>query len=237
MTIFDQWTKKEIEQFAQESTSMHEFIKKLGYKSDCQKNQIKNKCQQLGINLDHFTGLSHEKIKRTKENIFVENSDASQTTLREWFKKETSVKYECAICGQKPIWNNKPLTLTLDHINGINNDNRIENLRWVCPNCDRQLDTFGSKNPIRKHSLKPKTINHCISCGAIISDQAHQCIKCYGKSIRQVERPDADTLQKLLLTNKGNFTQVGKIFNVSDNTIRKWCKSYNLPFSSKDYKI
>ena len=54
--------------------------------------------------------------------------------------------YKCSICGQEPFWNGKPLTLTLDHINGKNHDNELSNLRWVCPNCDRQLDTFGYKN-------------------------------------------------------------------------------------------
>lgn len=44
---------------------------------------------------------------------------------------------------------NKPLTLTLDHANGNRMDNRLENLRFVCPNCDRQQDTYGSKNKIR----------------------------------------------------------------------------------------
>ena len=43
----------------------------------------------------------------------------------------------------KPIWQGKPLTLILDHINGKNNDDRLENLRWVCPNCNRQLPTTG----------------------------------------------------------------------------------------------
>ena len=52
----------------------------------------------------------------------------------------------CSICGQKPFWNGKPLTLTLDHIDGDNTNDVLTNLRWVCPNCDRQLDTFGSKN-------------------------------------------------------------------------------------------
>ena len=54
--------------------------------------------------------------------------------------------YKCSICGLEPFWNGKELTLTLDHINGINNDDRLENLRWVCPNCDRQLSTFSGKN-------------------------------------------------------------------------------------------
>ena len=50
------------------------------------------------------------------------------------------------MCGQGPIWMNKKMSLRLDHINGINDDNRIENLRIVCPNCDATLDTFSGKN-------------------------------------------------------------------------------------------
>lgn len=59
----------------------------------------------------------------------------------------------CSICKQPPVWNNKPMILIVDHINGICDDWRIENIRLVCPNCDTQLPTFKSrnKNSKRKH--------------------------------------------------------------------------------------
>ena len=154
--------------------------------------------------------------------------------LRRWYIKGNYTKYECSICGQQPFWNGKELTLTLDHINGINTDDRLENLRWVCPNCDRQLDTFCSKNN-RKERINQKF--YCIDCGEEISYKATRCMKCEKLRIRKIKnRPSAEELQNILLQNKGNFSKVGKIFGVSDNTIRKWCKSYNLPYHSGDYK-
>mgnify|MGYP000875434262 CR=1 FL=1 len=54
--------------------------------------------------------------------------------------------YKCAICKCENFHNKKPLVFVLDHINGRANDNRRENLRLICPNCDSQLDTFKSKN-------------------------------------------------------------------------------------------
>lgn len=57
---------------------------------------------------------------------------------------------ECAICGLPPKWNNKPLVLHLDHINGERKDNRIENFRLLCPNCHAQTETFSWKNYRRK---------------------------------------------------------------------------------------
>ena len=52
----------------------------------------------------------------------------------------------CAICGGPPSWNGAPLTLVLDHIDGDSENNRRENLRLVCPNCDSQLPTYKSRN-------------------------------------------------------------------------------------------
>jgi hypothetical protein len=60
---------------------------------------------------------------------------------------------------------------------------------------------------------------------------------CEKLRIRKVKnRPSAEELQNLLYQYQGSFTQVGRLFEVSDNSIRKWCKSYNLPYHSIDYK-
>lgn len=56
------------------------------------------------------------------------------------------IEYRCSVCKIGPQWCGKPMPLILDHINGINNDNRLDNLRFVCSNCDCQLDTYKAKN-------------------------------------------------------------------------------------------
>lgn len=225
-----------LKQYIKESNSMKELQTKLGYSSNSGKVSkiIKDYCQKQNISLEHLTVHSKTPIKRNEENVFIINSTASQAVLRRWYIKGNYTKYECSICGQQPFWNGKELSLTLDHINGINTDDRLENLRWVCPNCDRQLDTFCSKNN-RKEHINQKF--YCIDCGKEVSYKATRCMTCEKIRIRKIKnRPLAEELQNILLQNKGNFSKVGKLFEVSDNTIRKWCKSYNLPYHSSDYK-
>ena len=55
------------------------------------------------------------------------------------------LEYKCALCGNTGEWQGKPLTLQLDHINGEHLDHRLENLRFLCPNCHSQTETFGSR--------------------------------------------------------------------------------------------
>ena len=153
MTKLDNFTDEEFIQLVKDSCSMKELSRKLGYTGGGYNGEtIKRRCLSLGISLEHFTGLAKGAIKRTVENVFIENSTASQAVLRRWYVKGEYSEYKCSICGLEPFWNGKELTLTLDHINGKNTDHRLENLRWVCPNCDRQLDTFCSKNPNKKNS-------------------------------------------------------------------------------------
>ena len=84
--------------------------------------------------------------RKTNSEVFVENSQYPRHRLKERIIKQNLLEWECSICGMLPEWNGKKLMLVLDHINGVNNDNRIENLRFVCPNCNSQLPTHCAKN-------------------------------------------------------------------------------------------
>lgn len=134
----------------QSSSSYADVVRSCGYNnvSGGSTKIVKERIQRQGLQVDHFTRKGLEA--RTPENVFVENSTACQAVLRRLYTEGKYTEYKCAICGQEPFWNGKELTLTLDHINGKNHDDRLENLRWVCPNCDRQLDTFAGKNRIKQ---------------------------------------------------------------------------------------
>lgn len=146
--LIDTFSDADFKEIVLSSSSMKEVALKLGYTSHSGSNgqRIRNRIDELSISTDHFSLSNRRPIKRTKDNIFIENSTAGQTTLRKYYKKGEYTEYVCAICGQKPEWNNKPMSLILDHINGKNKDDRLENLRWVCPNCNSQLPTTGSRN-------------------------------------------------------------------------------------------
>jgi len=86
------------------------------------------------------------------EPLLVRGSHTHRSVVRRKLILEGKIKYECAECGMRPAWQRKPLSLVLDHINGIKNDHRRENLRFLCPNCNSQTDTFSGRNVKRNRS-------------------------------------------------------------------------------------
>ena len=88
--------------------------------------------------------------RKTNTEVFVENSTYARHNLKRRIINQNMIPYKCAICNMPPEWMGKPMSLVLDHINGVNNDNRLDNLRFVCHNCDSQLETYKSRNRRRK---------------------------------------------------------------------------------------
>ena len=123
----DLLSKDQLEDIVKSSRTLQEVLKKVGYSSVSGANRktVQKRIDKYQISTNHFT---------------------KGVGIGTWYFKGKYAKYKCSICGPLPEWQGKELSLTLDHINGNNTDDRIENLRWICPNCDRQLDTFGSKN-------------------------------------------------------------------------------------------
>lgn len=105
----------------------------------------------LNLDTSHFTGQGHLKGKshcwnqQNLSDILIENSTYTNTNfLKKRLLKEGLLNYQCILCGISN-WCNQPIVLQLDHINGNHFDNRLENLRLLCPNCHSQTETFTNK--------------------------------------------------------------------------------------------
>ncbi len=90
------------------------------------------------------------KSAYTNERCFTLNSDVSRVSIKSKIIKQKLIPYICCVCNLGDVWNNKKLVLQLEHLNGVNDDNRLENLAFICPNCHSQTDTYAGKNKNKK---------------------------------------------------------------------------------------
>lgn len=152
------YTKKLLEPIVKKSFSYANVIKHLGLKqTGGNQSNIKDHIVYLNIDTSHFKGQGWskgftkktndsvrkriEKISANPKNVFKKNSGFDRATVRKLFLLESV--YECK-CGNGGSWRGKELSLQLDHINGDRRDHRKENLRWLCPNCHSQTETWGN---------------------------------------------------------------------------------------------
>jgi 5-methylcytosine-specific restriction endonuclease McrA len=120
----------------------------LGTRGGSSTDVLKRRIKELDCSISHFSRTGNaSNAKYTLDEILVENSSyANITRLKSRLINEGRMEYKCANCGNEGEWMGQKLTLQLDHINGKNNDHRIENLRFLCPNCHSITDTYAGKN-------------------------------------------------------------------------------------------
>jgi Zn finger protein HypA/HybF involved in hydrogenase expression len=225
--------RKELQFLLDNSSSIAEVIEKIGlnpYNGNHKtlNQRIKEECFDLSKLKDNRTIKNKQvgiKNRYPLNNILTENSIYNRSQLKRRLVEDNLLEYKCSSCGIIDMWNNKPLSLQLDHINGINNDNRLNNLRFLCPNCHSQTETYCGKHR--------KKVYNCLDCGKEIKKDSERCNKCSSILNNKNQRKFEVSKEKLIeLINQYPMTKIGKMFNVSDNSIRKRCKTLGIDLKS-----
>jgi len=189
------------------------------------------------IPTDHFdpNRFRVAKLKRHRpiplDQVLTSNSNYKRGALKRRLFAAGLKDRHCELCGQGEAWRGMLLSLILDHINGVPDDNRLENLRIVCPNCAATLETHcGRKNRLVERD--------CALCGATFIPRTRKqryCSQACGMrhrngrrmpkiTNRKVDRPSYEQLMADVASM--SFLAIGRKYGVSDNAVRKWIRWY-----------
>lgn len=170
-------------------------------------------------------------LEDCKKQVFIIDAKISKTQVKAYLKRYNLIEYKCAECGLEKEWNYKPLALQIDHINGKSEDHRLENLRWICPNCHSQTATFAGRAS-RRQAIE----RFCHDCGIKINKKYigkyNTCRSCSDKKrgikTRKIERPTKIELKEMLEILP--VLAIAKKYNITSNAIRQWCEHYKLNY-------
>ncbi len=244
----ERYSEENMKKIIQVSTCIKEAVETMGLRAAGGNYNVFHKyVEKYNIDTSHFDAYKsqRDKIGNIRKaiplaEILVENSTYDRTRLKNRLYNGGLKERKCEKCGQGEMWNGEKMSLILDHINGVHNDNRLENLRIVCPNCNATLPTHAGKN-----NKIVKKINKCIECDVKIYKSSHRCKKCSNKNKgyigpkkltnpnwrtepklnrRVVQRPPHSQLQQEI--SELGYSGTGRKYGVSDNAVRKWIKNY-----------
>ena len=156
------YTKELLTEKVKEVSNLSELVRLLTDSNKAHGSMIayiKSKLISYDIDFSHFNGKKwcEGRVNPTgiaitedefKTNYLTKNpiKRTGSTSIKKWLNKFNLLGYKCQCCGNEGEWMGKSMTLQLDHINGVNDDNRLENLRFLCPNCHSQTETYTGRN-------------------------------------------------------------------------------------------
>lgn len=257
-----------IKKYLPVSNSINDLCSKLGLRGTSGYYlKILETIRKNRLSTEHFgTILKKRNIKIDSKGKFAPLSDEEFFSNGTKRNGESIVKrlisnkyreYKCENCGINE-WDGKPLRLQVHHVNGDHNDNRIENIQLLCPNCHAQTDTYARNNitnvnsfkitnrideilnglestfepmdieEVRNGILPPKEKKYCQLCGKKIIGDGEKY--CSYECAEKARRKFEVTSEQLIKDFKEikSFTGVGKKYNVSDNAIKRRTKKLGI---------
>lgn len=154
------WQDQLVKDAVAKSKSLSEVIRHLGFSvTGTAYSAAKRHIKRLSLSTEHFTPQNvrlreYRKsggayTRKSNDEIFVEHSTCDRSIIKKRIQEENLIPYVCAKCNNNGHWMDEPLTLQLEHKNGTNDDNRLENLEFLCPNCHSQTKTWSGRNTKR----------------------------------------------------------------------------------------
>jgi hypothetical protein len=231
------YTEEEVRAAVESARSLSEALQALGLRAAGGNfATIKRQIERFGISTAHMDpewrkrGTHGPRPRTPLAEVLVEGSTYQRGALKRRLYEQGLKPRCCELCGQDERWRGRHMSLILDHVNGVHDDNRLENLRIVCPNCNSTLDTHCG----RKNQNGPRT---CRLCGKEFqprySRQQYCSQQCGTRSsgprrpkpeTRKVDRPSYEQLLREL--EETNYSAVGRKYGVSDGAVRKWLRAY-----------
>jgi hypothetical protein len=222
------WTDQDLIEAVAAATSMSQVIRGLGLRAAGGNfRSVRGHMDRLGLSVAHFVPQErafHPQVPL--EQVLVERSTYKRAHLKRRLYAAGLKERRCELCGQGEEWHGKPMSLILDHVNGVFDDNRLENLRIVCPNCNATLDTHCGRNqrvrrPPRECGVCRRTFEPRVAtqrfCGR----------ECAGRRPRPEsrisDRPPLDELRARI--DAEGYAWIRAELGVSDNAVRKWFRA------------
>lgn len=233
------YSEQEAREAVAASLSLSETLRRLGLRpAGGNHSDLRRWLERWSISTEHFDpdavrrrGLG--SVGAPLETLMVERSTYSRSTLKRRLYAEGYEDRVCELCGQGEVWRGGRMSLILDHINGVADDNRLENLRIVCPNCAATLPTHCGRN------AESVVDRPCAPCGTSFRPNYPRqrfCGRDCGQrgrdrragvprpETRRVERPPYEQLRAEIAAE--GWSAVGRRYGVSDNAVRKWMRAY-----------
>jgi transposase-like protein len=229
------YTEAELREVVQRATSMTEVLRHFGLRPAGGNHKLLRRwIEKWNISTGHFVGTPPPRRRDPipLEEVLVPGSTYKRHQLKQRLYDGGLKQRACELCGQGEEWHGRRMSLILDHINGVADDNRLVNLRIVCPNCAATLETHCGRA-----NLRTVEDQSCLRCGETFRPKSSRQRYCSrdcgmrwaraGRPIpggRRVERPPYEELVAEVAAT--SWSAVGRKYGVSDNAVRKWVRAY-----------
>lgn len=183
---------------------------------------LREACARYGITPQRGKTWTFPPSPVRLEDVLVVDGTYNTGLLKRRLLAAGFLTESCAECGIGPEWCGKRLTLEMDHINGVHTDNRLENLRMLCPNCHSQTWTYGNK------TRNPTPTPTCLDCPATVTRVGRRCRACAnrraGRERWKVQWPPPAELRKRV--TETSYSAVARELGVSDVAVHGFLRRH-----------